>query len=124
VQTLGPRKEAYDATLAILEEKPRDPSHLPEGLGRIPEATLSFPLENTVGPQWLKRATFYDAKRLCAILEDVALDTTVGLALRGAALKAIGPIDGKERTASVRKKLAGMSDEDSNALSAKPKKKP
>ena len=122
VQTPGPRKEAYDATLAILEDQPRDPSRLPGGLGRIPEATLSFPPGNTVGRKWLKRATFYDAKRLCAVLEDLALDSAAGLALRGAALRALGPIDGREREASVRKKLAAMGDEGSKALAVKPKK--
>jgi hypothetical protein len=122
VHTLAPRKEAYDATLAILETKPRDPSHLPEGLGKIAEAQLSFPPDDTVGPTWLKRATFYDAKKLVNVLEDVALDKAAGAPLRGAALKAMGSIDGKKRVSSVRKKLAEMEDDESKALAAKPKK--
>jgi serine/threonine protein kinase len=122
VQTPAPRKEAYDATLVILDEKPRDASHLPEGLGRIPDATVSFPPSNTGGRKWLERATFYDAKRLCNLLEDVALDPAAGLALRRAALDALVPIDGAKRAASVRKKLAAMDDEGSKVLAVKPKK--
>jgi len=123
VHTGDPSEKAFDATLAILQEKPRDPSHLPEGLGRIRVATLSFPPDDTIGPRWLKKAKFYEPKRLCAVLEELALDGAAGLAIRGAALEAIESIDGRKRAASVRKKLTEMSDEDSKALSAKPKKK-
>ena len=84
---------------------------------------MSFPPNDTIGPKWLKKATFYEPKRLRTVLEEIALDGAVGLAIRGAAMEAIESIDGKKRAASVRKKLTEMRDEDSKALSAKPKKK-
>ncbi len=122
VHTGDPSEKAFDATLAILEQKPRDPSHLPEGLGRIREATLIFPPDDLVGPKWLKKAKFYEQKHLSAVLEELTLDGAAGLAIRRAALEALGSIDGKKRASSIRKKLTEMRDEDSITLLAKPKK--
>ncbi len=122
VKTPEPRKDAFEETLAILDAKPRDPARLPAALGKLAEAKTKFAPEDTLGPKWLEKATFYEPKRLASTLEDVALDATLGRPLRGAALDALGAIGGKKRAASVRDKLAAMSDDDSKALSVAPKK--
>jgi serine/threonine-protein kinase len=118
-----PRKEAYDATLAILEAKPRDRAHLPEALGRLAEAKTKVPGDDQDGVIWVKKAkAFYEKKRLADALEDLTLDAGVPSPLRGAALKALGAIDGKERKKSVKKKLEELGDADSKALVSEPKK--
>lgn len=122
VRTPKPRQDAYDATLALLSASPRTPKQLPTSLGRLARATVRFPPEDTVGPPWLEQAVFYDAKKLCAVLEDVALDPASGLSLRKAALQALGSIDGKKREKAARKKVAELGDEDSKELVAKAKK--
>jgi hypothetical protein len=122
VRTPDPRREAFDETLAILEATPRDPSRLPAGLGKIADAKTRFSPEDSVGPKWLEKASFYDPKRLSATLEEIVLDATLGRSLRSSALDALSAIDGKKRASSVRDTLTLMSDEDSKALSAKPTK--
>jgi hypothetical protein len=122
VKTPAPRREAFDETLALLESKPRDPALLPASLGKLAEAKTKFLPEDTAGLQWLEKASFYEPKRLCAALEEIALDASLGRSLRAAALDALGAIDGKKRASSVREKLAALSDEASQALSVKPKK--
>lgn len=116
VRTPDPRKEAFELTLALLEEKPR--ARMPAELGKLREAKTTFKSGDTVGPKWLERATFYESKRLCASLEDLALDATQARSLRGSALDALAAIAGKKRAAALRDKLATMSDEDSQALVA------
>lgn len=117
-----PREDAYDAMLAILEAKPRERAHLPEGLGRIGDARLSLPADDVGGIAWAKKVkAFYDQKRVADALEEIALDTQSPLELRRAALKAIGAVADKERRRAVKKKVAQMSDADSRELVADPK---
>ncbi len=116
VRTPEPRKEAFELTLALLDEKPR--ARMPAELGKLREAKTTFKSGDTVGPKWLERATFYEPKRLCAVLEDLALDATQARSLRGSALDALVAIASKKRAAALRDKLATLSDEDSRALVA------
>ncbi len=118
-----PRKDAYDATLAILEDKPRNTAHLPDALGRLAEAKTSLPDDDHVGIHWVKKAkAFYEPKHLADDLEDLALDAQASLALRAAALKALGAIDGKDHADRVKAKAAKMTDADSQELVRDPKK--
>ena len=118
-----PRKEAYDAMLSILEAKPRDAAHLPDGLGRLAEAKLAVGDDDHVGIKWAKKVkAFYDQKHVLEDVEDVALDAAAPLALRGACLKTLASLDGDDRASSVKKKIAKMGDADSQTLTGKPKK--
>lgn len=118
-----PRKEAYDATLAILEEKPRSPAHLPEALGRLVDAKTKVPGDDQDGVIWVKKVkAFYEKKRLADALEELTLDVGMSRPLRASALKALGAVDGKDRKKSVKKKLEELSDADSKALASDPPK--
>jgi serine/threonine-protein kinase len=118
-----PRKDAYDAMLAILEATPRDPAHLPEGLGRIGDARTSLPDDDAAGIAWVKKVkAFYEPKRVADALEAVATDAHAPVELRRAAVKAIGAVDDKERRKAVKKKIAAMTDDASREVLAEPKK--